>query len=69
MAVVASKLAVANNFPDGDQAQDRTVRVCVSSKVACISFSNSNIIHYEIDTKQWNSDYELHPFVYGIVHI
>jgi len=44
MAVVASKLAVANNFPDGDQAQDRTVRVCVSSKVACISFLNSNIM-------------------------
>jgi len=34
MAVVASKLAVAKNFPQGDQAQDRTVRVWVSSRTA-----------------------------------
>ena len=32
--VVASKLATASNFPDGDQEQDRTVLVCVSSKTA-----------------------------------
>lgn len=44
MAVVASKLAVANSFPDGDQAQDRTVRVCVSSKTACISLLDSDVI-------------------------
>ena len=35
MEVVASKLAVANNFPEGDQAHDRTVLVCVSSRTAC----------------------------------
>lgn len=35
IAVVASKLPVANNFPEGDQAQDLTVLVCVSSKTAC----------------------------------
>lgn len=32
--VVASKLATASDFPDGDQEQDRTVLVCVSSKTA-----------------------------------
>lgn len=35
IAVVASKLPVANNFPEGDQQQDLTVLVCVSSKTAC----------------------------------
>lgn len=62
MAVVASKLAVANNFPDGDQAQDRTVRVCVSSKTACISFSDTNIIIKKLppNLKVWNSSYKLY---------
>lgn len=32
IAVVPSKLAVANNFPEGDQEHDLTVLVCVSSK-------------------------------------
>ena len=34
-AVVASKLAVASSFPLGDQAQDLTVRLCVSSSTSC----------------------------------
>lgn len=34
IAVVASKLAVANNFPQGDQAHDLTVRVWLSSRTA-----------------------------------
>lgn len=33
IAVVESKLAVAKNLPHGDQAQDLTVRVCVSSRI------------------------------------
>lgn len=36
--VVASKLATASNFPDGDQEQDRTVLVCVSSKTAWLNY-------------------------------
>ena len=34
IAVVASKLAVANCLPDGDQAHDLTVRLCLSSNTA-----------------------------------
>jgi hypothetical protein len=33
-AVVASKLAVASSLPSGDQAQDLTVRLCVSSSTS-----------------------------------
>lgn len=43
MPVVPSKLAVANNIPEGDQAHDLTVLVCVSSKTACaITIYNEN---------------------------
>lgn len=34
MAVVLSKLAVASWRPEGDQQQERTVRVCMSSRIA-----------------------------------
>jgi hypothetical protein len=34
IAVVESKLAVASSFPLGDQAQDLTVRLCVSSSTS-----------------------------------
>lgn len=34
MAVVASKLAVARQRPSGDQATQRMVRVCASSRIA-----------------------------------
>ena len=40
IAVVASKLAVANCLPEGDQKHDRTVRVSLSSNTAYTQFND-----------------------------
>jgi len=48
IAVVASKLAVASIFPEGDHAHDLMVLVCVSSRTACTYFHDVRQIIFQI---------------------
>ncbi|KAL4571578.1 hypothetical protein LXL04_018341 [Taraxacum kok-saghyz] len=60
IAVVASKLAVANCLPDGDQEHDRTVRVCLSSNTAYTQFNDLVVDLWNDKFKFGNRDRDSH---------
>lgn len=61
IAVVASKLAVASNLPDGDQEQDLTVLVCVSSRTACIIKLDHHMFQHNMIISLFKSKKNAHP--------